>query len=130
MDGEARAAIEKLHRDTFQFAQETVGHGKKLKSALEGLSGVVEGNSAALEQQSVFIGGLEQRAHDWQEISQRELGKAHADMVELQGRVTAVESSVQDMQGWQQVERQAEFAAMVDKQLEEMEKRFSKKIEN
>ena len=69
MDQEARAAIEKLHRDTFQFAQETVGHSKKLKSALEGLFGVIEGASAALEQQSIFIGGLEQRAHDWQEIS-------------------------------------------------------------
>ena len=83
MDKEVRAAIEKLHRDTFQFAQETVEHGKKLKVLLEGLSGMIEGTSAALEQQSIFIGGLEQRAHDWQEISQWELGKAHADMVEL-----------------------------------------------
>ena len=51
-------------------------------------------------------------------------------MVELQGRVTAVESSVRDMQGWQQVEWKAEFAAMVDKQLAQMEQRFSGKIEN
>ena len=28
VDEEARAALEKLHRDTFQFAQETVGHGE------------------------------------------------------------------------------------------------------
>ena len=49
MDKEARAAIEKLHRDTFQFAQDTVGHGKKLKSVLEDLFGVIEGTSAALE---------------------------------------------------------------------------------
>ena len=51
-------------------------------------------------------------------------------MVELQGRVTAIESSVRDMQGWQQVEWKAEFAAMVDKQLAQMEQRFSKTIEN
>ena len=58
---------------------------------------MIEGTSAALEQQSIFIGGLEQRAHDWKEISQQALGKAHADVVELQGRVTAVESFVHDM---------------------------------
>ena len=62
MDKEARVAIEKLHWDTFEFAQKTIEHGKKLKALLEGLFGVIEGTSAALEQQSIFIWGLEQRA--------------------------------------------------------------------
>ena len=46
---EARAAIAKLHQDTFQIAQETGEHGKNLKALLEGPSGVIEGTSATLE---------------------------------------------------------------------------------
>ena len=128
VDREARAAIEKLHSDTHSFALDTVRHGDKLREDVDGLAGVVEQASAALEQQSVFIGDLDQRAQSWQEIAQREIGQVHADMAELQGRVTAVESSVRDMQGWQQVEWKAEFAAMVDKQLAKMEQRFSAKL--
>ena len=62
VDREARAAIEKLHQDTHSFARETVCHGDKLREDVDELAGVVEQASAALEQQSVFLGGLEQRA--------------------------------------------------------------------
>ena len=69
VDQEARAAIEKLHQDTHSFAQETVRHGDKLREDVDELAGVVEQASAALEQQSVFLGGLEQQAQGWQEIA-------------------------------------------------------------
>ena len=42
VDREARAAIEKLHKDTHSFAQETVRHGDKLREDVDGLAGVVE----------------------------------------------------------------------------------------
>ena len=61
---------------------------------MDELAGVVEQASAALEQQSVFLGGLEQRAQGWQEIAQREVGQLRVDLVEIQGRLMAVESSV------------------------------------
>ena len=62
VDKEARAAIEKLHKDTHSFAVETVRHGDKLREDVDGLAGVVDQASAALEQQSVFLGELEQQA--------------------------------------------------------------------
>ena len=82
VDQEARAAIEKLHQDTHSFARETVHHGDKLREDVDELAGVVEQASAALEQQYVFLGGLEQRAQGWQEIAQREVGQLRADLVE------------------------------------------------
>ena len=42
MDQEARAAIEKLHWDTYQFAQETVEHRRQLRLGVDGLAGVVD----------------------------------------------------------------------------------------
>ena len=69
VDREARAAIEKLHKDTHSFAQDTVRHGDKLQEDVDRLAEVVEQTSAALEQQSVFLGGLEQRAQGWQDIA-------------------------------------------------------------
>ena len=74
VDKEARAALEKLHKDTHSFAVETVSHGDKLREDVDGLAGVVDQTSAALEQQSVFLGELEQRGQGWQDIAQRELG--------------------------------------------------------
>ena len=49
VDREARAAIEKLHKDTHSFAQETVRHGDKLRDDVDGLAGVVDQATAALE---------------------------------------------------------------------------------
>ena len=115
VDREAHAAIVKLHKDTHSFAQETVHHGDKLREDVDGLAGVVEQTSAILEQQSVFLGGLEQRAQGWQDIAQREVGQLRADLVETQGKLTAVKSSVQEFQGPQQLTWCAELAAMVDK---------------
>ena len=129
VDREARAAIEKLHKDTHSFARETVRHGDKLREDVDGLAGVVDQASAALEQQSVFLGELEQQAQGWQEVAQREIGQTRADMVELQGRLTAVESTLQDIQGPQWLTWRAELAAMVDKQLEGFESRLQQKIE-
>ena len=94
MDQEARVAIEKLHWDTYQFAQETVEHGGQLRLDVDGLAGVVDQTSAPLEQQSIFLGDLESRAQGWQDVAQREIGQTRADLVELTGRVMAVESSV------------------------------------
>ena len=62
VDREARAAIEELHKNTHSFALETVRHGDKLREDVDGLAGVVDQASAALEQQSVFLGELEQQA--------------------------------------------------------------------
>ena len=81
-DREAHAAIEKLHKNTHSFAQETVRHGDKLREDVDGLVGVVEQTSAALEQPSVFLGGLELQAQGWQDIAQREVGQLRADLVE------------------------------------------------
>ena len=50
-------------------------------------------------QQSVFLGELEQSAHSWQDMAQRKLGQVCTELVETQGRVKAVESSVLDIQG-------------------------------
>ena len=66
----------------------------------------------------MFLGELEQSAHGWQEIAQRELGQVRTELVEMQGRVKAAESIVLDIQEPQQQTWQAELAAMVDKQLE------------
>ena len=60
VDREARAAIEGLHKDTHRFALEIVRHEDKLQEDVDGLAGVVDQASAALEQQSVFLGELEQ----------------------------------------------------------------------
>ena len=51
----------------------------------------------------------------WQDVAQREIGQTRADLVKLTGRVTAMESSIQDLQGPQWRTWQAELAAMVDK---------------
>ena len=48
-DREARAAIEKLHKDTHRFAHGTVHHGDKLWEDVDGLAGVVDQATAALE---------------------------------------------------------------------------------
>ena len=42
VDREARATIEKLHKDTHNFAQDIVRHGDKLREDVDGLAGVVE----------------------------------------------------------------------------------------
>ena len=42
VDRDARAAIEKLHKDTHSFAQDTVRHGDKLREDMDELAGVVE----------------------------------------------------------------------------------------
>ena len=130
VDREARAAIEKLHKDNHSFARETVRHGDKLRKDVDGLAGVVDQASAALEQQSEFLGELEHQAQSWQEVAQREIGQTRADMVELQGRLTAVESALQDIQGPQWLTWRAELAAMVDKQLEGFESRLQQKMES
>ena len=75
----------------------------------------------------MFLGGLEQWAQGWQDIAQREVGQLRVDLVETQGRLTAVESFVQD-QGPQQQTWRAELAAMVDKQLEAFETRLHDEI--
>ena len=75
----------------------------------------------------MFLGGLEQRAQGWQDIAQREVGQLRADLVETQGRLTAVESFVQD-QGPQQMTWRAELAAMVGTQLEKFETRLQGEI--
>ena len=62
-------AIEKLHKDTHNFAQYTVRHGDKLQEDVDGLAGVVDQATAALEQQSVFLGDLKQCAQGWQDIA-------------------------------------------------------------
>ena len=76
----------------------------------------------------MFLGELEQQTQSWQEVAQREIGQTRVDMVELQGRLTVVESTVQDIQGPQWLTWRAEVAAMVDKQLEGFESRLQQKI--
>ena len=49
VDREARATIEKLHKDTHSFALDTVRHGDKLREDVDELAGVVDQASAALE---------------------------------------------------------------------------------
>ena len=78
----------------------------------------------------MFIGSVEHKAQEWQQIAQREIGQVHTDLVEAQGRLTAMESFVRDIQGQKQLEWWREFAAMVDQQLEQFEACLHEKIGN
>ena len=45
----------------------------------------------------MFLGELEQSAHSWQDIAQRELGQVRTGLVETQDRLVVVESSLLDI---------------------------------
>ena len=60
---------------------------------------MVESTSAALEQQSEAIVEAGQRSQRWKELAQKEIGQARTDLVEAGGRLTTVESAVQDLGG-------------------------------
>ena len=94
IDADARVAIEKLHKDTHDFAVATVKEVDSLSERIEGVSERIDATAAAVEQQLEMVLAAGQGAQQFQEIAHREMGQTRADLVEGLGRVTALESSV------------------------------------
>ena len=90
VDVDARAAIEKLHKDTHDFAVATVKEVDSLSERIEGVSERIDATAAAVEQQMEMVLAAGQGAQQFQEIAHREMGQTRADLVEGLGRVTAL----------------------------------------
>ena len=94
VDATARAAIEKLHKNTHDFAMATVKEVDALNERVDGVSERINTTAAAVEQQLDMLLTSGQGAQRWQEIAQKEIGQTRTDLVEGMDRVTAMESSV------------------------------------
>ena len=94
---DARAAIEKLHKDTHDSAVATVKEVDGLSERIDGVSERIDTTAAAVEQQMEMLLAAGQGAQQFQEIAYREMGQTRADLVEGMGRVTSLESSVHEI---------------------------------
>ena len=122
IDAPARAAIEKLHKNTHDFAVATVKEVDAINERVEGVSTRINATAAAVEQQLEMLLTTGQEAQQWQEIAQKEIGQTRTDLVEGMGRVTAIESSVQkirEVQEGQDVKN--EILTLVNTRLQTME---------
>ena len=68
-----------------------------LNERIDGVSERIDTTAAAVEQQMEMLLAARQGAQQFQEIAHREMGQTRADLVEGLGRVTALESSVQEV---------------------------------
>ena len=95
IDADARVAIEKLHKDTHDFAVATVQEVDALGERIDAVSERIDATAAIVEQQIEMLLTAGQGAQQWQEIAHKEMGQTRADLVEGMGRVTALKSAVQ-----------------------------------
>ena len=129
IDADARVAIEKLHKDTHDFAVATVKEVDSLSERIEGVSERIDATAAAVEQQMEMVLAAGQGAQQFQEIAHREMGQTRADLVEGLGRVTALESSVQEVREAQQSQDMSkDIMDMITAQLQTFEAQIDAKI--
>ena len=128
MDIDARAAIEKLHKDTHDFAVATVQEVDALGERIDGVSERIDTTAAAVEQQMDMLLAAGQGAQQFQEIAHREMGQTRADLVEGLGRVTALELSVHEVREAQQQDRSKDIMDLVTAQLQTFETQIDAKI--
>ena len=121
IDADACVAIEKLHKDTHDFAAATVKEVDSLSERIEGVSERIDTTAAAVEQQMEMVLAAGQGAQQFQEITHREMGQTRADLVEGLGRVTALESSVREVREVQQQDRSKDIMDLVTAQLQTFE---------
>ena len=138
-DADARAAIERLHHDTFHFAQQAAQETQRLGQDIGGLSARVaevtavghtaaarieqlaaalDTTSAALEQQSAFLEDADEGVQQWQKQVEDNVAQTREQLVECVVKTDTLESTVKEMQRSQPLEWQKEVAALMDKQLQ------------
>ena len=122
MDRDARAAIEKLHKDTHDFAVAIV-------QEVDALNERIDTTAAAVEQQMEMLLTSGQGAQQWQEIAQKGIGQTRANLVAGLGRVTVLESSIQAIREDQQKQDlKKEVLELVTTQLQTFEAQVDARV--
>ena len=130
IDAAARAAIEKLHKNTHDFAVATVKEVDAVNEQVEGVSERVNATAAAVEQQLEMLLTTGQEAQQWQEIAQKEIGQTRTDLVEGMGRVAAMETTVQRIREVQEgQDLKNEMLALVTTRMDTFETQLNASME-
>ena len=130
MDRDARAAIKKLHKDTHDFAVATVQRWMHLTRGSMGCLERIDTTAAAVEQQMDLLLATGQGSLAVAGDRPKEIGQTRADMVEGQGRMTALESFVQEIKEAQQKQDVVkDIMDLVMPRLQAFEERVDAKIQ-